>query len=544
MNNNSLKKIERILFTVFFTLGIVVVVGIVLLIRFGNDNVHNEQNQSDEEHQEESNYDWEAGLSDNTLWLPDYCKIFSKVPEFHFTDEQGVSHSIREFEGKPLVVTFWASWCSDCQEQMPHAKEYIELAKKYSDISFIFINKLDREKETKDSAQLYFQKLGIDEPIYFDDGLSAYNRLGMHNIPTTLFLDSSGVITAWSPKQIATVSKFEALLNKALYGGSFATADFITSQLMDDDGGIHSTYGKNQDEIYSTDILSESEGIMLEYAVLSKDKELFDKILNYIKTHLWEDGLTAWEFKHKEASKVNALIDDLRIYDAIDEAKNLWGDYDEILENLQNRLLKYGMKNDKFVDFYNAKSKEYANRFTLCYGDLKTMQRLAEVNPAFELPYKTSKKLILNGKISKEFPLFYSYYNYKRKKYEKDDLNTAEAMVTLLHLSEMDLLPKDSLEWLKNKMEDSGVKARYSVKGDVVDGYNYDSTAVYALIAMIGVEEDDSTLINQAVKKMEKLRNDDVSLNYNGAYGLEDGSGISSFDQLMPLLAYMKIYGK
>ncbi len=93
-------------------------------------------------------------------------------------------------------------------------------------------------------------------------------------------------------------------------------------------------------------------------------------------------------------------------------------------------------------------------------------------------------------------------------------------------------------------MKQSGVKARYTIKGKVVEGYNYDSTAVYALIAMIGVEVGDSDLINQAIRKMEKMRIDDVNYSYNGAFGMEDGSGITSFDQVIPLLAYMKIYGK
>jgi hypothetical protein len=82
------------------------------------------------------------------------------------------------------------------------------------------------------------------------------------------------------------------------------------------------------------------------------------------------------------------------------------------------------------------------------------------------------------------------------------------------------------------------------VNGKVAEGYGYDSTAVYAIIAMIGVEEEDIVLVNQAVQKMEKLRIDDTSLSYNGAFGMEDGTEIRSFDQVMPLLAYMRIYGK
>lgn len=69
-------------------------------------------------------------------------------------------------------------------------------------------------------------------------------------------------------------------------------------------------------------------------------------------------------------------------------------------------------------------------------------------------------------------------------------------------------------------------------------GYGYESTATYALVAMLGKEINDSELTGKALKKMEKMRINNTSYSYNGAFGNEDGTGISSFDQLMPMLAY------
>ncbi|KAB1439455.1 redoxin domain-containing protein [Candidatus Galacturonibacter soehngenii] len=543
MDNGWLKKLERILLVVFMLLGIVVVIGGVLLIRLDNIKKQEEKTK-DEEIVEEETYDWEAGLSDHTLWLPENCKIYSKVPEFRFTDEQGVSRSITQFEGKPVVVVFWASWCSDCKEQMPFMKDYMQLSKNYEDVTFLFINKTDGERETKESAISYFNELGANGELFFDEDLTAYEQLGIHNIPTTLFLDANGIISAWSPKQITKESEFDALLNKALNGGSDATKTFIIKNLMDEFGGIHSVYDLERGKTFSSDILSESQGAMLEYAVLSKNQELFDRILDFIRTNLWEEGLTSWQIKENKTSTVNALIDDFRIYQALEEASGIWSGYEDILNHFREKLLKYGLKNGRFVDFYNAKSKEYANRFTLCYADFKAMEQLSKSKEEVISAYESSKEIVLNGQISDTFPLFYSWYNYKERKYEKDDLNSAEAMVTLLHLAEVDLLPNNTLKWLKTQMKQSGVKARYTIEGKVVEGYNYDSTAVYALVAMIGVEVGDFDLVNQAIKKMEKMRIDDTNYSYNGAFGMEDGSGITSFDQVMPLLAYMKIYGK
>lgn len=538
MRNDLLKKIERILIVIFGILAVIVVIGIVWMLRYGKDATKEKQ-----EEKEEDTYDWEAGLSDQTLWLPRNCKIYSKVPDFTFTDEKGKLHAITEFEGRPTVIVFWASWCGDCNTQMPLMQKYIEASKKYGEVNFLFVNKMDGERETKEAAIEYFKGLGIDEGLYFDEGIKAYDQLGIHNIPTTLFLDANGVITAWSPKQITEQSKFDALLNKAIKGGSDATAKFINSELMDEEGGIHRIHGENKSMTKESEVLSESQGAMLEYAILSKNQPLFDRILYYIKTNLLSEGLTAWQRDNNKASKVNALIDDFRIYNALTQAQSLWGGYETVLDDYKIRFLNYGVKNNKFVDFYDTEEKQYASRFTLCYADFKTMDELAKDNTEFQKAYQTSIGIVEKGQISEEFPLYYSWYNYKKERYEKDDLNTAEAMMTLLHLSEADRLPDNTKNWLKKEMKKDGVKARYTVKGKVVDGYVYDSTAVYAIIAMIGIEEKDTDLVNQAIKKMEKIRIDDSSSIYNGAFGMEDGTGINAFDQVMPLLAYMKVYG-
>lgn len=541
MENQGYKRIERILLIIFLVLGVIVIAGIILIIRFDKEPL--EQGEKTET-EEESEYEWEDGLADSTIWLPENCSIYDQVLEFDYTDEQGKKHSVRELEGKPVVLIFWASWCSDCKEQLPLMNSFLQIGKQYGDISFVFVNKTDGEKETKETAAYYFKEQGLKGELVFDENGAACETLGIRNIPTMLFLDEEGIITAWSPKPVTSSTQFEALLAKALLGGSHATAEFINNQLTDSRGAVHSSYFPSEEETFQSDILSESQGAMLEYSVAYGNQELFDHILNYIQNSMLIDGLISWVVTEEGASKVNALVDDLRIYEAIYQANESWGGYEDELADYQRRLLHYGINEGSFIDFYDAENKAYARRFTLCYGDLKAMELLAQTDDAFETAREEAVILLQNGQISEEFPLYYSWYNYEKKSYEKDDLNMAEAMVTLLHLAEADMLPDNTLLWLKTQMNHSGVKARYTVKGKVVSGYDFDSTAVYALIAMIGAEIDDDTLVSQAVKKMEKMRIDDTALTYNGAFGMEDGSGITSFDQVMPLLAYVRIYGK
>lgn len=530
----KLKRVEKKLLKTLIGLGFIAIVGIILLIWLSKENnVSIEDGESIPEN---------SGLDDSTSLLPGNCNLNEAIPNFSFSTESGELLSIQDFKGKITIVTFWASWCPDCTEEMPLVNDFLELTQKYENVDYILINKLDNERETKEKAKQYLLDEGIKVDTYYDDGLGAYQMLDMHNIPTTYFIDEEGILRAWCPKQITDISVFEAYLLNTIKGSGTVTGEFVANYMTDEAGGVHSSYSTSNEITVKSDILSESQGAMLEYAVLKQNKELFDKILNYINSMMWKDGMTSWIVSDGVASETNALIDDFRIYTSLIGANKIWGGYEEVITKYETAFAKYAVNENQYVDFYDGKSKTYASRFTLCFGDLSAMSILAEKDENLKIAYDNAVLLVTEGMISDEFPLFYSWYNYNTKKYEKDEMNAAEAMVTFLHLAQVDMLPQESINWLKSEMAYEGIKARYTVEGQVVTGYNYDSTAVYALVAMIAEEIGDDDLRGEALKKMEKMRINNTDFEYNGSFGLEDGTGILSFDQIMAMLAYEYTY--
>ena len=523
-------KMEKVLISILCTLTVFTTGGLLLLSHYFNreEELLKKQNESVKE----------TSLDDITAILPEYCNLNEKIPDISFFNESGKKVSIKEFEGKPVIITFWASWCPDCRSELSHTSEFLNITKKYGDLQYILINKSDNKKETKETAKKYLSDQTIPVKTYYDEGLSAWKELGLHAIPTTLFLDEHGVIRSWSTKPIVKDSIFEGYVKDLTEGSAKVTGDFVLNHLMDDRGGVHTSYDPAAGNAMNSDVLSETQGVMLEYALFGKDQQLFDKILSYITGEMRQNGLTSWKVSANKPAQANSLLDDFRIMGALISANDLWGGYDQLINNYSGEVAKYGMHNRNYVDFYEFRYRKYADRFTLCYGDLKTMARLADKDDRLKEPYDSARKIILGGKISDEFPLYYSWYDYGRKSYASDDLNSAEAMVTLLHLAEAGLLPEDTMAWLNDRMDSQGVKARYKTDGTVADGYNYDSTAVYALIAMIAETEGDLKLRGKALKRMDKMRIMDTAYPYYGAFGMEDGSGITSFDQVMAMLAY------
>jgi len=523
------KRIERILIAVLILLAFVVVGGIALFVYLDRGG----EIKSTEEKTEKT------GLADATTFLPDYCNLYEAMPDMVFYDKEGKEVKISDFKGKTLVITFWASWCPDCHEQMEIIDECAAMVEAEDDAIYILLNKLDHDKETKEKALTYLDENNIPLQTYFDDGLKVYDALGMHNVPTTFFIDKEGILRAWSGRQITDAAVFEAMLKNCIVGSETVTEAFVLSGLTDEKGGIHSSYDSASEQTtLDSDVLSESQGALLEYSLMREDKELFDNTLSYIRQYMWKNGMIAWRTQKDQPDKVNALIDDLRIYEALVNANKIWGGYQEEINNYHTNLKAYGIDEEHYIDFYDFQYMEPASRFTLCYGDLKVMSLLAKEDAVYQTAYDKAYAIVTEGIISNDFPLYYSWYNYDTEKYENTDLNMSEAMVTLLHLAEIGELPDKTVKWIKDELFGDGIRARYDVRGNVVTGYGYESTATYALVAMLGKEINDSEMTGKALNKMEKMRINNTTYSYNGAFGNEDGSGISSFDQLMPMLAY------
>ncbi len=535
---DSLKKIERTLHIVFILLGVLLVVSILVLLRFQSRKGYLEPFPQEEE----ESYNWEQGLSDSSYWLPGRCNLYETLPEITFAGRDGEFHSMQEWLGQKVVLMVWASWCDDCAKQLSHMKEYEEMAQQYG-VTFLYLNRTDGERETEVSAETYFDQLGLSGELYLDPGQQAYDQMGIHNTPTTLFLDEQGRVVSWYAYQIESPSVFEAHLESLTKGNAKITEEFIRRGLWEKEGGIYSYYQGSDVELSGEEVLSESQGLMMLYAVEAGEQELFDQLYTYVQRQMQADNtsLASWKISDRKASNVNALLDDLRIYRALYQANQKWGGYETQLRTQEDLLGTYALYNGDYTDFYDVTSRKYAQRFTLCYGDLETMNLLAGRSELFTGALERARQLVEQGQISNEFPLYYSWYDYELEEYQQDDLNTSEAMVTLLNLAREGKLKRNTLRWLKAQVGGEGLMARYSVDGNVVKGYQYESTATYALVVLIAQEMQDTALRDDALRKMERMRIRDTALDYNGAFGNEDGQGISSFDQLLPLLAYKSL---
>lgn len=106
--------------------------------------------------------------------------------DFTVTDKDGNKVKLSDFFGKPIVVNFWATWCSPCTSEMPH---FEEAYKTYGDeVTFLMINVGD----SYDEAYRYALGKGYTFPVLHDTDYSASYAYGVSSIPMTLFINEKG----------------------------------------------------------------------------------------------------------------------------------------------------------------------------------------------------------------------------------------------------------------------------------------------------------------------------------------------------------------
>ena len=538
MKFSSMSKAEKLCVIGMGVTLLIIIICAVLLYR------HNQQKSGNQAEKNQNFGEATEELADEMINYPTNIQLNKPMKDFQMTGSDGLILNLSDFKGKNVIILFWTSWCKYCKEEFTYMEEYAKLLQNYDDVEFILLNKLDGEKETKEQALEYLEENEIPFTTYFDENLAIYEELGIKIVPTMLGIDSQGVLKICEPGFEGGADYLEAMINYIKFGGSYQTEQFIGEGLTSQEGGVYVNYYDVENESPSGyDVLSESQGIMMEYAVIKKDKVLFDRYYTYVKDKmLISDSLAGWMVTEKGVSKTNSSIDDLRIYRALYDANQLWGGYEEEVNRWEISIYRFNVNSKKqLVDYYDFKTKKKAKRFTLCFADLEALYLLKESNSDYLQTYDNAYELILGGFISNEFPFYYSWYDYEKSEYVADELNMAEAMYTLLHLARVGELKEETITQLEFMMESGGIKARYTTEGKVVEGYNYESTAIYALVAMIGQKIGNDNLITKAIARMEFMRVNDVSLSWNGAFSANEGKDIFSFDQCMPLLAYANL---
>lgn len=328
--------------------------------------------------------------------------------------------------------------------------------------------------------------------------------------------------------------------------------EFIEESMSSKSGGIHTNYlesNRVEEMASGHEILSESEGLIMLYYTRIQDNEKFNKHFNIVKNKMLDKtGLVRWRIKEENynLSTSNATIDDLRIIRSLIYAYDIWEDkeYYETLEKISESLLKYNIYKGCLNNYFDIKHKYKSEEIDAAYIDLYTMKLLSNINNKWNKVYKKGISVINKGYLSNKFPLYQKTYNIRKDRYlDRQVINSIDALLVVLHLSEVGLVKKETLKWIKDQMIHSGgIYAEYDIKtGKPVD--NVESAATYAIAARIAKITGDESLYKLLVDRMLSLQVVDKSSPLYGGFGDANTLKVYSFDNLLALLAFSTLGG-
>ena len=300
-------------------------------------------------------------------YLPQNIETGDSVRGAVFFDEEMKPISIAELAGRETNgcwIVFWASWCPECREQLSSLEEMKRIARE-NNYALVLADRFDGAKETLENAKGELSEKDISNvQVVYDKEETNYKNWGVKSIPTSIVIGSDETVRAFMNGPL-TVNEADGLLKLGMIGREKAVLQFLERQFSNEEGGIYCNSAQEGAIPSGHDVLSESMGILMEYAVLCEDRQLFEKAWNYVQNRMLnETGLISWyTAENGKRGSVNAALDDLRILTALCEASVLWdGAFKEEADAMREAFASRCLNKDGLpVDFVEFETGSQAN---------------------------------------------------------------------------------------------------------------------------------------------------------------------------------------
>lgn len=114
-------------------------------------------------------------------------KATSSAP-FELADDKGRA-TLADYEGKYVLVNFWATWCAPCRKEMPHLSE---LQSELGGDKFEVLT-IATGRNSPIGIQKFFNDIGITNlPRHQDPKQALASQMGIFGLPITVLIDPKG----------------------------------------------------------------------------------------------------------------------------------------------------------------------------------------------------------------------------------------------------------------------------------------------------------------------------------------------------------------
>ena len=128
-------------------------------------------------------------LRDGTMNKLVFASEASEVSEEVFTDPDGNEYQLADWQGKYVLVNFWATWCAPCRKEVPGLAA---LQAEFGGDDFEVVT-IATGRNPVAGINRFFEEIGVDNlPVLLDPKQKLARDMAVMGLPATLLLDPEG----------------------------------------------------------------------------------------------------------------------------------------------------------------------------------------------------------------------------------------------------------------------------------------------------------------------------------------------------------------
>ena len=116
-------------------------------------------------------------------------KDLKRYDSLVFLDYKNKQLELKDFQGKLILLNFWATWCTPCKKEMP-SLDKLQINKDLNNLKIFPIN---IGNDTLEKSQKFYDDLEIKNlKIYFDNPVTLAKKLSLRGVPTSILFNKEG----------------------------------------------------------------------------------------------------------------------------------------------------------------------------------------------------------------------------------------------------------------------------------------------------------------------------------------------------------------
>jgi cytochrome c biogenesis protein CcmG/thiol:disulfide interchange protein DsbE len=116
------------------------------------------------------------------------AEVGAPAPNFELETLDGRTVQLADYRGRPVLVNFWASWCTPCRDEFPFLKK---LVARHDDLVVLGVT----EDTITSEAETFARRKHATWPLLSDARGQVAREYGVKPIPQTMFVDRDGTMT-------------------------------------------------------------------------------------------------------------------------------------------------------------------------------------------------------------------------------------------------------------------------------------------------------------------------------------------------------------